>query len=198
MGLRERGSLAMYCRIGFCRERLDLSKVMDGEIGAETVDVGGTFSHINARGDAHMVDVTEKSMTCREARATATVLMRPRTLQMIMQGEHAKGDVLAVARVAGIQGAKQCSALIPLCHPLALTSVTLDFVPVDDAPLASLSVTAVVKVKAETGVEMEALTAVSVAALTIYDMCKAVEPQMQITDIRVLGKRGGKADWGEC
>lgn len=191
----------MDCYVGLYGEELELSDALEGEVRAESVGEGSTLTHLNARGEAHMVDVTEKSMTFREARATATVLMRSQTLQMIMQGKHAKGDVLAVARIAGIQGAKQCSSLIPLCHPLALTSVNLDFEPIDatdGASSAKLKVSALVKVKGVTGVEMEALTAVSVAALTIYDMCKAVEPQMQITDTRVLGKRGGKADWGKC
>lgn len=180
-----------------------MSEVVDQDNLSDGVELktNNALTHVNARGEARMVDVTEKSATFRQARASATVRMRPETLRLIRQGDHAKGDVLAVARVAGIQGAKQCSALIPLCHPLPLTAVTLDFECVeaeDQTDQAKLEIISTVKVKGVTGVEMEALTAVSVAALTIYDMCKAVEPGMHITDTCVLGKRGGKADWGAC
>lgn len=168
-----------------------------------------TLTHVNWRGEAQMVDVTDKPQTFRQARACTVVQMKPETLRMILEGRHAKGDVLAVARVAGIQAAKKCSDLIPLCHPLALTSAKVTFTPVSEGPLgtspagesleqAKLLVTTDVKVSGQTGVEMEALTAASVAALTIYDMCKAVEPGMVITDTRVLGKCGGKRDWGVC
>lgn len=165
-----------------------------------TVDLP-VLTHLNAKGEAHMVDVTDKQITYRQASASATVIMRAETLNMIINAEHAKGDVLAVARVAGIQGAKKCSDLIPLCHPLALTSVKIDFEPKVGASgvkasSAALVITSNVKVKGVTGVEMEALTAVSVAALTVYDMCKAVDARMCITETQVLGKSGGKSDWG--
>lgn len=150
-----------------------------------------SLSHLNDQGEANMVDVTEKATTQRIARASGKVIMSPDTLAMIMQGDHAKGDVLAVARIAGIQAAKKCSDLIPLCHPLMLTKVQVDFVP--DWEDNSLTISSVCKLAGKTGVEMEALTAVSVAALTIFDMCKAVDLGMVISDIAVEHKSGGKS-----
>ncbi|ADN77916.1 GTP cyclohydrolase subunit MoaC [Ferrimonas balearica DSM 9799] len=149
------------------------------------------FTHINAQGDAHMVDVTEKSVTEREARAEATIVMAPDTLAMIMEGRHHKGDVFATARIAGIMAAKKTSDLIPLCHPLMLTKVEVDLVA--EPELNRVRIQSVCKLAGQTGVEMEALTAASVAALTIYDMCKAVQKDMVIEGVRLLEKRGGKS-----
>ncbi len=151
------------------------------------------LSHLDAQGNAHMVDVTDKVSSHREARAQAIVRMQPRTLAMIVNGEHKKGDVLAVARIAGIQAAKKTSELIPLCHPIALTSVKIKFIHDDQG---TLSIEAICKIDAKTGVEMEAMTAASVAALTIYDMCKAVEKGIVIEQVKLLEKTGGKSgDW---
>lgn len=141
-----------------------------------------------------MVDVSNKPVTTREAKAQAVVKMQAATLAMISAGQHAKGDVLAVARVAGIQAAKKCADLIPLCHPLALSKVSVSF---DVDPIAGqVRVEAYCKLAGQTGVEMEALSAASVAALTLFDMCKAVDKHMQIDGIRVLSKGGGQSgDW---
>ncbi len=149
------------------------------------------FTHINADGNAHMVDVTEKAVTEREARAEAFVEMAPATLEMIMSGSHHKGDVFATARIAGIQAAKKTSDLIPLCHPLMLTKVEVDLEAQPE--LSRVRITSLCKLSGKTGVEMEALTAASVAALTIYDMCKAVQKDMLISQTRLLEKRGGKS-----
>ncbi|BEV47245.1 cyclic pyranopterin monophosphate synthase MoaC [Afipia carboxidovorans] len=150
-----------------------------------------TLTHIDAKGEAHMVDVSAKDATERVAVAEGFVIMSTATLDLIVQGNAKKGDVLGTARVAGIMAAKRTSELIPLCHPLALSKVTLDIVPDDKLP--GCRVEASVKVKGPTGVEMEALTAVSVACLTIYDMIKAVERGVHIEGIRLLEKRGGKS-----
>ena len=147
------------------------------------------LTHLNARGEASMVDVSEKTPTVREARARCTLRMEARTMQAILDGGAAKGDVLAVARVAGIQAAKRTSDLIPLCHPLPLAKVAVDF-HADDGALA---IESYCKVAAKTGVEMEALTAVSVAALTVYDMCKAMDRGMTIDNVRLVEKRGGRS-----
>jgi len=149
------------------------------------------LSHINERGEAQMVDVTAKAVTSRQATAEATVIMNAQTLELILTGGHKKGDVLAVARIAGIQAAKKCSELIPLCHPLALTGIDVDFFPDDQTN--SLRIETTCKLSGQTGVEMEALTAASVAALTIYDMCKAVDKGMTINNVRLLEKQGGKS-----
>ncbi|WP_028111297.1 cyclic pyranopterin monophosphate synthase MoaC [Ferrimonas kyonanensis] len=149
------------------------------------------FTHINPKGEAHMVDVTEKQATEREARAEAIVKMAPDTLAMIVEGRHHKGDVFATARVAGIMAAKQTSNLIPLCHPLMLTKVELDLIP--EPELNQVRIRSLCKLSGQTGVEMEALTAASVAALTIYDMCKAVQKDMVIDGVKLLEKRGGKS-----
>jgi cyclic pyranopterin phosphate synthase len=148
------------------------------------------LTHLDSQGRANMVDVTDKSVTFREAVAEARVRMRPETLQMIVQGGHPKGDVFAVARIAGIQAAKKTSDLIPLCHPLMLTSVKVELVA---QGLDAVHITARCKLAGQTGVEMEALTAASVAALTIYDMCKAVDRAMVIESVRLLEKLGGKS-----
>lgn len=150
----------------------------------------GQLSHINQKGEASMVDVTEKAVTQRSATAVGKVRMSPETLNMIVSGGHAKGDVLAVARIAGIQAAKKCADLIPLCHPLMLSKVQVDFQP--DETRSEINVSALCKLAGKTGVEMEALTAVSVACLTLFDMCKAVDPEMVISDIKVVNKAGGK------
>ncbi|BAQ17551.1 cyclic pyranopterin monophosphate synthase MoaC [Methyloceanibacter caenitepidi] len=149
------------------------------------------LSHLNARGEAHMVDVSEKAVTSRTATAEGFVTMAPATLDMILDGTAPKGDVLATARIAGIMGAKKTSDLIPLCHPLALSKVTVDFTP--DRENACLRVEATTKVDGKTGVEMEALTAVTVACLTLYDMCKAVDRAMSFSGIRLIEKTGGRS-----
>ncbi len=149
------------------------------------------LSHLNERGEARMVDVSAKDVTERLAVAEGTVSMAPSTLALILEGKSAKGDVLAAARIAGIMAAKRASELIPLCHPLALNQVAVDF---DAEPQAGrLRVEAMARVDGKTGVEMEALTAVSVACLTIYDMCKAVDRGMVISGIRLLEKSGGRS-----
>jgi len=149
------------------------------------------FTHLDAEGRARMVDVSDKQETDRVAIAGARVVMRPETLERIRSGDVAKGDVLAVARLAGIMAAKRTAELIPLCHPLALTSVKVDL---ECAPERSaVEITATCKLRGRTGVEMEALTAASVAALTVYDMCKAVDRGMVVTDLRLLRKSGGKS-----
>lgn len=149
------------------------------------------LTHLDAEGNAHMVDVSEKDVTSRSATAKAVVEMLPATLALILEGKAKKGDVIATARIAGIMAAKKTHELIPLCHPLMITKVTVDFAP--DTTAATIEVTATVKVEGKTGVEMEALTACSVAALTLYDMCKAVDRGMKIADLRLVEKAGGKS-----
>jgi cyclic pyranopterin monophosphate synthase len=148
------------------------------------------LTHIDKDGNAVMVDVSAKPATERIATAKGSIAMQPETLARISAGDIKKGDVLGVARIAGIMAAKRTHELIPLCHPLALTSVTVDLVP--DARRNTIDITATVKVNGPTGVEMEALTAASVAALTVYDMCKAIDRGMTISDIRLVHKSGGK------
>jgi cyclic pyranopterin phosphate synthase len=150
-----------------------------------------TLTHIDKRGNATMVDVSAKTATEREAIAKGTVTMQPETLARISEGGLKKGDVLGVARIAGIMAAKRTHELIPLCHPLALSAVTVDLEP--DRARNAIDITATVKVTGPTGVEMEALTAVSVAALTVYDMCKAIDRGMVVSDIRLVRKSGGKS-----
>lgn len=147
------------------------------------------LTHLNSEGQAEMVDVGAKAATERLARAGGSVIMRAETLRLIQDGDIKKGDVLGTARIAGIMAAKRAAELIPLCHPLALSKIALDL-SLDEAA-GAVQIVATVKTTAQTGVEMEALTAVSVAALTIYDMAKAVDRAMRITDIRLLEKRGG-------
>ena len=149
------------------------------------------LTHLDASGAARMVDVGQKLITERVAVAGGRITMEAETLRLLEEGSHKKGDVLAVARIAGIQAAKKCSDLIPLCHPLMLTSVEVSFRT--DADLNAVHIEACCKVSGQTGVEMEALTAVSVAALTIYDMCKAVDRGMVIQNLGLLEKRGGKS-----
>lgn len=153
-----------------------------------------TLTHLDATGAAHMVDVGEKALTSREAVAEGRVVMAKETLALIRDGVAKKGDVIATARIAGIMAAKKTHELIPLCHPLLLTKVSLDIEA--DESLPGLVVRGLARVTGQTGVEMEALTAVSVACLTIYDMAKAVDRGMRIEGIRLLEKRGGKSgDW---
>jgi cyclic pyranopterin phosphate synthase len=155
----------------------------------------GTLTHFDADGQAHMVDVSGKAATHRIAVACGRIEMLAATLEVIRGGTARKGDVLGIARVAGIQAAKKTSDLIPLCHPLALTRVALDFATEEPAPGAAACVrcTATVETVGVTGVEMEALTAVQVALLTIYDMCKAIDRGMTMTDVKLLEKHGGKS-----
>ncbi|MCU0906848.1 MAG: cyclic pyranopterin monophosphate synthase MoaC [Rhodobacteraceae bacterium] len=150
-----------------------------------------TLTHFDAGGNAHMVDVSDKAVTARLAVAEGFVRMTPETLALVTENRAAKGDVLAVARLAGIMGAKRTADLIPLCHPLPVTKVALDLIP--DAGLPGVRVTATVRTTGQTGVEMEALTAVSVACLTVYDMLKAAEKGMEIGGVRLIHKDGGKS-----
>ena len=149
------------------------------------------FTHLDSQGNARMVDVSDKDASERTATAKGSVLMGPETMAMILEGGAKKGDVLSVARLAGIMGAKRTPDLVPLCHPLALTSITVDLTC--DAERNAVDITATCKLTGRTGVEMEALTAVAVAALTVYDMCKAVDRGMRIADIRLVHKAGGKS-----
>ena len=148
------------------------------------------FSHLNQQGEANMVDVSEKAVTTREATAHGFIEMQAVTLDKIQNQAMAKGDEFAVARIAGIQAAKKCADLIPLCHPLALSKIDVDFVV--DEPQQRIEVRCFCKLAGKTGVEMEALTGASVALLTLFDMCKALDPAMTMTGIRVLEKKGGK------
>lgn len=149
------------------------------------------LTHLDDAGNARMVDVSSKDVTSREATARGTVTMKPGTLALILEGGAKKGDVLQVARVAGIMAAKRTHELIPLCHPLPISKISVDFVP--DEAESRIGVEATVSVSGRTGVEMEAMTAVSVACLTIYDMVKAVDRAMRIGDIRLVAKSGGKS-----
>jgi len=156
------------------------------------------FTHLDEKGRARMVDVTEKDDTLRQATARGTVRMNPEAFQRIMTGGIEKGDVLGVARIAGIMGAKRTAELIPMCHPLNITNVEINFKPIEDQH--RIEIEAQVKLQGKTGAEMEALTAVAIAALTIYDMCKAVDREMVISDIQLVEKRGGKSGhfvWGK-
>jgi cyclic pyranopterin monophosphate synthase len=153
--------------------------------------MSGRFTHFDQAGNAAMVDVTDKPVTDRVATARVTVVMAAATVAMIQQGTAKKGDVLGVARLAGIMAAKRTSDLIPLCHPLPITSVKIELEP--DEATNAVAITATVRTTGQTGVEMEALTAASVAALTVYDMCKAVDRGMRIDGLRVTHKAGGKS-----
>lgn len=156
-------------------------------------DAATPLTHFDAQGQAHMVDVAAKAETHRVARAGGVIRMHPATLALITGGQATKGDVIGVARIAAIQAAKRTAELIPLCHPLPLTRVTVDFEADPTGPL--LRCTAQVETRGRTGVEMEALTAVQIGLLTVYDMCKAADRGMVMGEIRVLEKRGGKSDW---
>jgi cyclic pyranopterin phosphate synthase len=153
--------------------------------------LSGRLTHFDARGNAAMVDVTDKPVTDRTATARARVVMRAETLRLIERGESRKGDVFGVARLAGIMAAKRTADLIPLCHPLPISSVTVELEP--DPAGSAVEITATVRTTGQTGVEMEALTAASVAALTVYDMCKSVDRAMRVEMLRVVHKDGGKS-----
>jgi cyclic pyranopterin phosphate synthase len=153
--------------------------------------VSGRLSHFDLAGNAAMVDVSDKPVTGRTATARARVIMQAETLALIQRGDAKKGDVLGVARLAGIMAAKRTAELIPLCHPLPITAITVDLAP--DPAGSAVEIEATVRTAARTGVEMEALTAVSVAALTVYDMCKSADRGMRIEAIRVVHKAGGKS-----
>ena len=153
-----------------------------------------SLNHLNAKGQVHMVNVGNKEVTHRRATAQAYINLRAETLKQLQEGQNPKGDVLAVARIAGIQAAKKCSDLIPLCHPLPLTHVEVDIICHPEQQ--RIEILATVGLAGKTGVEMEALTAASVAALTLYDMCKAVDKGMVISNLRLLSKSGGRSgDW---
>ena len=152
---------------------------------------GAGLTHFDAQGQAHMVDVSDKPVTARVAVATGWIKMARETFDIIVEGRVAKGDVLGIARLAGIMGAKQTASLIPLCHPLPISKVAVELTP--DPALPGVRIEATVKTTGQTGVEMEALTAVSTAALTVYDMAKAVDKAMEIGGIRVILKDGGKS-----
>ena len=156
--------------------------------------MSSALTHFDTQGQAHMVDVASKDVTHRVARATGVIRMQPQTLALIAAGEAKKGDVIGVARIAAIQGAKRTADLVPLCHPLPITRVTVDF-ELDQAA-SQLRCSAQVETLGRTGVEMEALTAVQVGLLTVYDMCKAVDRGMVMSDIRLLRKSGGRS--GDC
>jgi len=149
------------------------------------------FTHFDENGKSRMVDVTDKGVTVREATATGYIIMKKETLERILDNKIFKGNVFEVARVAGILGVKQTANLIPMCHPLNISSVDIDFIPDMENSRVKISVT--VKLSGKTGVEMEALTGVSIAALTIYDMCKAVDKEMVISDVKLIEKKGGKS-----
>jgi cyclic pyranopterin monophosphate synthase len=151
------------------------------------------LTHLNDRGEAMMVNVTDKAITKRTAIAGGQVSMSDRTLDAILAGDAPKGDVLGIAKIAGIMAAKQTANLIPLCHPLPLSQVMVELTP--DRELPGIQIRATVTIEAKTGVEMEALTAVSIAALTLYDMAKALDKSMQIENIRLISKTGGKSDF---
>jgi cyclic pyranopterin phosphate synthase len=154
----------------------------------------GHLSHIDDSGRARMVDVSAKDDTTRVAVASGRVLMQPSTLRLLLAGEIAKGNVLTTAQVAGIMAAKRTHELIPMCHPLLLSGISVDLEPRESE--SAIDITATVRTTGKTGVEMEALTAVSIAALTVYDMCKAVDRAIRIQDVRLISKSGGKSgDW---
>lgn len=149
------------------------------------------LTHVDSHGKASMVDVSDKLPSCRQAKAIASVNMSLAAFELLVNNGHKKGDVLQVARIAGIQAAKKCADLIPLCHPLMLSKVAIDFS--FDEQACRVDIIALAKLTGQTGVEMEALTAASIAALTVFDMCKAVDPYMRIIDIKVIEKQGGKS-----
>jgi len=151
------------------------------------------LTHLNTKGEAQMVDVGEKPVSARQAVAEGWIRMRPETLALIVEGGHKKGDVLAVARIAGIMAAKKTAELVPLCHPISLASVNVTLTPQEMAG-AAVHCRADVCANGQTGVEMEALTAVQIALLTVYDMCKAVDRGMTLTDVRLVSKSGGRSD----
>jgi len=149
------------------------------------------LTHFNQAGEAHMVDIADKASTARRAVAAGRIVMQAQTLELIQQGKHKKGDVLGVARIAGIMATKRTADLVPMCHPLALTHVSVEFET--DVEQSAIECTVIAETTGQTGVEMEALTGVQVTLLTIYDMCKAVDRGMVISDVRLLQKSGGKS-----
>jgi cyclic pyranopterin monophosphate synthase len=171
-----------------------LQRVRSEPVMSEASEASERLTHLDAQGRAHMVDVGAKAESQREAVARGMISMQPTTLSLILSGGMPKGDVLAVARVAGIMAAKRTPELIPLCHSLLLTHVAVTITP--DSAASALLIEATVRTRGQTGVEMEALTAVSIAALTIYDMCKAVDREMRIEAVRLAQKRGGRSgEW---
>jgi indole-3-glycerol phosphate synthase len=197
-GIRGREDLARLAAAGIRAFLVGETLMRERDVAAATRRlIGlGDLTHLDAEGRARMVDVSKKDETTRTARAAARVVMRQETLARIRAGEVAKGDVLAVARLAGIMAAKRTAELIPLCHPLALTSVEVDLRCLPER--SAVEITATCRVRGRTGVEMEALTAASVAALTIYDMCKAIDRGMIVSDVRLLYKSGGKSGTWEA
>ncbi len=156
--------------------------------------MSSSLTHLNQEGEAHMVDVGEKAITKRSATARSYLSLQVKTIELIESGDHKKGDVFAVSRIAGIQAAKKCADLIPLCHPLMLTKISVDLTIEKEKQRVRIDATC--ELSGKTGVEMEALTACSVAALTLYDMCKAVDKKMEITSTRLIKKTGGRSgDW---
>jgi indole-3-glycerol phosphate synthase len=190
-GIRQSADLDRLAAVGARCFLVGETLMREPDVTAATRRLLGGFTHLDAEGRARMVDVSDKQETDRVAIAGARVVMRAETLERIRSGDVAKGDVLAVARLAGIMAAKRTAELIPLCHPLALTSVKVDLECVSER--SAVEITATCKLHGRTGVEMEALTAASVAALTVYDMCKAVDRGMVVTDLRLLRKSGGKS-----
>jgi cyclic pyranopterin phosphate synthase len=184
--LRVRG-----CKVArFYRLPSNAAKIGSREAFLADAETDAELTHVDAEGAARMVDVSGKAVSVREAEARGTVWMRADTIRLLRDGASKKGDVLGVARIAGIMGAKRTSELIPLCHQIPLSSVTVDFAVEEEG--SALQITARTKSESTTGVEMEALTAVSVAALTVYDMCKAVDRGMRVGNIRLTRKSGGK------
>lgn len=176
----------------FCRILVHNREFVLNQAGRFSVYMGKEFTHINEQGRGRMVDVTPKEETLREAVARAVVAMQQETWKRIRDQQIEKGDVLGIAQIAGIMAAKQTGNIIPLCHPLTLTSVDIEFT-LGDPERSALEIVSRVKTTGKTGVEMEALTAVTVAALTVYDMCKAIDRQMEIREVCLLEKTGGKS-----
>ncbi|MBC7750407.1 MAG: cyclic pyranopterin monophosphate synthase MoaC [Candidatus Saccharibacteria bacterium] len=171
-----------------------MTKKTNAVLHRDGINLSSTLTHLDAQGAAHMVDVSDKATTQRTAVAIGFIQLQPATLALLRDQGLPKGDVLATARIAGIMAAKQTSSLIPLCHPLPLTKVAIDLQLVDE-PIAGVNIQAICRTTGQTGVEMEALTAVSVAALTLYDMCKAVDQDMMIGAIQLVQKEGGRRDF---
>jgi indole-3-glycerol phosphate synthase len=197
-GIRGREDLARLAAAGIRAFLVGETLMRQKDVAAATRRLLGLgeLTHLDAEGRARMVDVSAKDETARTARAAASVVMRPETLARISAGDVAKGDVLSVARLAGIMAAKRTAELIPLCHPLALTSIEVDLRCVPER--SAVEITTECRVRGRTGVEMEALTAAGIAALTIYDMCKAIDRGMVVTDLRLLHKAGGKSGTWEA